>query len=68
MREQNQKISLQDFATFPRDWTRSVTTVDSGVSKNRGEKQYMIFRKIKHILSAVFRGTELRSSKLTLNL
>jgi len=68
MREQTQKICLQDFASFPRDWTRSVTTIDSIMYENGGEKRNINFRKIKWGLSPVFEGNELRSSKLTLNL
>ena len=68
MREQTEEICLQDFAAFPRDWTRSVTTFDSCVSENRREKRNINFRKIKCGLSTVFEGTELCSSKLTLNL
>lgn len=68
MREQTQKIRLQECTHYPLDWTRSVTTVDSNMSENGGKKQNINFRKIKWGLSPVFEGNELRSSKLTLNL
>lgn len=68
MRGQNQKLSLQDFATFPQDWTRDVTTIDSSSSKNRGERYNMNLRKQNNRLSPVINITELASSKLTLNL
>jgi hypothetical protein len=68
MREQTEKMWLQDFATSPRDWTPIVTTLNSCVSENGREKRNIEFRKIKRGLSTVFEGTELTSSKLTLNL
>lgn len=68
MREQTQKISLQEIATFPQDWTRDVTTIDSSSPKNRGERYNMNLRKQNNGLPPVFNITELRSSKLTLHL
>lgn len=68
MREQTKKIIQKENANLPRDWTQNVTTIDSISSKNRGERHNIILGKHKHSLSPVFNITELRSSKLTLNL
>jgi hypothetical protein len=68
MREQTVKIVQKEKINIARDWTCNVTTVDSIVSENRGERYNMNLGKQNNRLSPVFNITELISSKLTLNL